>query len=377
MSLTRRNFIKQTAIAVAANAAGIPLAQAANVATEASATGLKWDKAPCRFCGTGCGVNVAVKAGGVVETHGDTQAEVNRGLNCIKGYFLSKIMYGEDRLMRPLLRMKNGKYDKNGTFTPVSWDKAFDVMEEKYKKALRTKGPESIGMFGSGQWTVWEGYAANKLMKGGFRSNNIEPNARHCMASAAAGFIRTFGIDEPMGCYDDIEAADAFVLWGSNMAEMHPVLWSRVTDRRLSHPHLRVAGLSGFEHRSFDLADLPIIFKPQTDLAILNFIANYIIANNRVNQEFVDKHCNFKRGETDIGYGLRPYHPLELKAKNADKAGKMDKISFDEYRALVKPYTAEYVSRLSGVPVKQLNDLARLYADPKTKVMSFWTIGFK
>ncbi|OGI63859.1 MAG: nitrate reductase catalytic subunit [Candidatus Muproteobacteria bacterium RBG_16_60_9] len=376
MSLTRRNFIKQTAIAVAANAAGIPLAQAANVATEASATGLKWDKAPCRFCGTGCGVNVAVKAGRVVATHGDPQAEVNRGLNCIKGYFLSKIMYGEDRLMRPLLRMKSGKYDKNGTFTPVSWNQAFDVMAEKYKQALRTKGPESIGMFGSGQWTVWEGYAANKLMKAGFRSNNIEPNARHCMASAVAGFIRTFGIDEPMGCYDDMEAADAFVLWGSNMAEMHPVLWSRVTDRRLSHPHVRVAVLSVFEHRSFDLADLPIIFKPQTDLAILNFIANYIIANNRVNQEFVDKHCNFKRGETDIGYGLRPNHPLELKAKNADKAGKMDKISFDEYRALVKPYTAEYVSRLSGVPVKQLNDLARLYADPKTKVMSFWTMGF-
>ena len=376
MTVTRRDFIKQTAVAVAANAAGMSLAQAANVPTEASATGLKWDKAPCRFCGTGCGVNVAVKAGRVVATHGDPQAEVNRGLNCIKGYFLSKIMYGEDRLMRPLLRMKNGKYDKNGTFTPVSWDKAFDVMEEKYKQALRTKGPESIGMFGSGQWTVWEGYAANKLMKAGFRSNNIEPNARHCMASAVAGFIRTFGIDEPMGCYDDIEAADAFVLWGSNMAEMHPVLWSRVTDRRLSHPHVRVAVLSVFEHRSFDLADLPIIFKPQTDLAILNFIANYIIANNRVNQEFVDKHCNFKRGETDIGYGLRPNHPLELKAKNADKAGKMDKISFDEYRALVKPYTAEYVSRLSGVPVKQLNDLARLYADPKTKVMSFWTMGF-
>ena len=64
-------------------------------------------------------------------------------------------------------------------------------------------------MFGSGQWTIWEGYAAIKLMKAGFRSNNLDPNARHCMASAAAGFMRTFGVDEPMGCYDDIEAADA------------------------------------------------------------------------------------------------------------------------------------------------------------------------
>ena len=113
-------------------------------------------------------------------------------------------------------------------------------------------------MFGSGQWTIWEGYAALKLMKAGFRSNNLDPNARHCMASAVQGFMRTFGMDEPMGCYDDIEAADAFVLWGSNMAEMHPVLWTRVTDRRMSAPKTtKVAVLSVFEHRCFDLADLP------------------------------------------------------------------------------------------------------------------------
>lgn len=103
-------------------------------------------------------------------------------------------------------------------------DTAFDVMAEKWKASLKTKGPTSVGMFGSGQWTVMEGYAAVKLMKAGFRSNNIDPNARHCMASAVVGFMRTFGIDEPMGCYDDFEHADAFVLWGSNMAEMHPVL---------------------------------------------------------------------------------------------------------------------------------------------------------
>lgn len=90
-------------------------------------------------------------------------------------------------------------------------------------------------MFGSGQWTIWEGYAASKLFKAGFRSNNIDPNARHCMASAVVGFMRTFGMDEPMGCYDDIEQADAFVLWGANMAEMHPILWSRITNRRLSN----------------------------------------------------------------------------------------------------------------------------------------------
>ena len=277
---------------------------------------MRWDKGVCRFCGTGCGVLVGTKDGRVVATQGDPDAPVNKGLNCIKGYFLSKIMYGKDRLTQPMLRMKDGKFDKNGEFAPISWDQAFDIMAEKCKATLKAKGPKGIGMFGSGQWTVWEGYAAAKLMKAGFRSNNLDPNARHCMASAVAGFMRTFGIDEPMGCYDDAEHADGFVLWGANMAEMHPILWSRITDRRLTGKDVRIHVLSTFDHRSTELADNTLIFKPQSDLAILNYICNYIIQNNAVNEEFVKKNVNFKKGVTDIGYGLRPKHPLELVANN-------------------------------------------------------------
>jgi len=377
MTMTRRDFIRDSAVAAAAVAAGVNLpAHSTNLITDSKDTKLRWAKAPCRFCGTGCGVNVAVKAGRVVATHGDIKAEVNRGLNCVKGYFLSKIMYGKDRLTTPLLRMKNGTFDKSGDFTPVSWNRAFDIMEEKFKKALREKGPTAVGMFGSGQWTVWEGYAAAKLYKAGFRSNNIDPNARHCMASAAAGFMRTFGMDEPMGCYDDMESADAFVLWGSNMAEMHPVLWTRVTDRRLSAAHVKVAVLSTFENRCFDLADLPIVFTPQADLAILNYIARYIIEHDRVDRDFVNKHVNFKRGNTDIGYGLRPEHPLQQKAKNADRAGEAQPMTYEEYAEFVKAYDAESVSKLSGVPKEKLDQLAELYANPNIRVTSFWTMGF-
>jgi nitrate reductase NapA len=376
-AITRRDFMRQSAAALAAAAGGIPLASpAANVITQTEAAKLRWSKAACRFCGTGCGVAVAVKDGKVVATHGDPQAEVNRGVNCVKGYFLSKIMYGEDRLTTPLLRMKNGKYDKNGDFAPVSWDQAFDVMAEKWKAALRERGPAGVGMFGSGQWTIWEGYAAAKLMKAGFRSNNLDPNARHCMASAAVGFMRTFGMDEPMGCYDDIEQADAFVLWGSNMAEMHPVLWQRMSDRRLSAPNTRVAVLSTFENRSFELADLPIVFTPQSDLAILNYIANYIIKANRVNRDFLTKHVTFKRGNTDIGYGLRPEHALQKAAKNAADAGGSQPMTFDEFAKFVSTYDVGYASKLSGVPRDRLEKLAQIYADPKLKVMSFWTMGF-
>lgn len=385
MSLTRRAFIKNNAIAATAAAAGVSIPLVANAKTDD--TIIRWDKAACRFCGTGCSVLVGTKEGRVVATQGDPDAPVNRGLNCIKGYFLSKIMYGKDRLTTPLLRKTNGKYDKEGDFEPVSWEEAFDIMEDKWKTALKKdmaankgKKPEEItstvGMFGSGQWTVWEGYAASKLWKAGFRSNHIDPNARHCMASAVAGFMRTFGADEPMGCYDDLEHADAFVLWGSNMAEMHPILWSRLTDRRLTGEGVKVAVLSTFTHRSFDLADIPIIFKPQTDLAILNYIANYIIENGAVNKDFIASNVKFRKGNTDIGYGLRPTHPLQKAAKNAKKAGGSSPIDFDEYKKFVSEYTLEKTHEISGVSKEYLVALAKLYADPKKKIVSYWTMGF-
>ena len=375
MTINRRDFMKANAVAAAASVAGVSVpAAASNVITGSNITRLTWNKAPCRFCGTGCSVNVATLDGRVVATHGDLNSPVNKGLNCVKGYFLSKIMYGADRLQTPLLRKRDGVYNKDGEFTPVSWDEAFDVMAEKYKAALQAKGPTSIGMFGSGQWTVQEGYAALKLMKAGFRSNNIDPNARHCMASAVVGFMRTFGKDEPMGCYDDIEETDAFVLWGSNMAEMHPILWTRVTDRRLSNPDVKVAVLSTFRQPSFDLADIDIVFTPQTDLAILNYIANYIIETDRVNTAFVDRHTRFSRGTADIGYGLRDEHPLQKKAKNPNSTSS-DAISFDEFAKFVSQYDEKSVSELTGVPVEKLRELAELYADPDRKVVSFWTMG--
>jgi nitrate reductase NapA len=374
MQQSRRDFVKASAIAATATAAGVTLPGPAAVAQ--SVDDIRWDKAPCRFCGTGCSVLVGVKGGRVVATQGDPDAPVNRGLNCIKGYFLSKIMYGEDRLTTPLLRKSGGHYDKGGELEPVSWDEAFDAMAAQFKRVLKEKGPTAVGMFGSGQWTIWEGYAAAKLLKAGFRSNNLDPNARHCMASAVAGFIRTFGIDEPMGCYDDLEHADAFVLWGANMAEMHPILWSRLTDRRLTADHVKVAVLSTFENRNFELADLGIVFVPQTDLAILNFIAHHIISTGRVNEAFVRDHVNLKRGMSDIGYGLRPENPLEQAAANADKAGAVEPMTFDEYQAFVADYTVDKVAALSGVPEDKLVELAELYADPERKVVSYWTMGF-
>jgi nitrate reductase (cytochrome) len=91
---------------------------------------------------------------------------------------------------------------------------------------------------------VFDGYAASKWVKGGMRSNNLDPNARLCMASAVMGFVTQFQSDEPMGCYEDLDIGQDFFLWGNNMAEMHPVLFSRLLDNKRQNPTVRIVDIA-------------------------------------------------------------------------------------------------------------------------------------
>ena len=248
--LSRRDLLKAGFTTAVVGAAGVPL----DALGAEEAKGWAWDRGVCRFCGTGCGIQVATAGGRVVGVKGDPDCEVNRGLLCAKGYALPQVPYAADRLTRPLLRMRDGKFDKKGDFVAVSWETALDVMASEWRRAYGALGPTGVAVMGSGQYTIQEGYSAVKLVKAGWRSNNLDPNARHCMASAVAAFMQTFGIDEPSGCYDDIELTDTVVTWGSNMAEMHPMLWARILERRLADPRYRVVNLTTYGNRSSEMA---------------------------------------------------------------------------------------------------------------------------
>jgi nitrate reductase NapA len=360
MDWSRRDFLKATAAAAALAAATGSKVGTGTAEAATDSKGITWGKAPCRFCGTGCGVLVGVKDNKIVATKGDPAAPVNKGLNCIKGYFLAKVLYGKDRLTKPLIR-------KGNRMVEASWDEAMDLIASKFKEAIAKYGPDSVAIYGSGQWTVFEGYAASKLFKGGIGTNNVEPNARLCMASAVTGFMTTFASDEPMGCYDDLDLGDTYFLWGANMAECHPVLFSRLIDNRLKNPKVKIIDFGTRHTRTSQMADQYIKFTPQTDLALLNGIAHIIVRDKLYDENFIKKHVVFKQGKTNIGYGL------EDKFKFTDDPKPM---TFDEYKAFLKPYTPEYVSKLSGVPVKTIEEVAKLYADKSRKVNSLWTMGF-
>src|SRR5512142_1594270 len=117
MSLSRRELLKTTAAVAAATAVGISVPEELHAVVKKTEAGWRWDKAVCRFCGTGCGIMVATKNDRIVAVKGDPAAPVNMGLNCIKGYFNAKIIYGADRLTEPLMRVNaKGDFDKKGKF---------------------------------------------------------------------------------------------------------------------------------------------------------------------------------------------------------------------------------------------------------------------
>ena len=336
----RRDILKAAAMATAV--AAVP--GAATALETPRDPDLEWEKAPCRFCGTGCHVQVGVREGRVVAIAGDKDADVNKGLLCVKGYHVGGILYGDDRLTQPLLK-------KDGRHVPISWDEALDIVAEKI-----SADPKGFAIYGSGQWTIPEGYAAQKFIKGGLSNNNIDPNARLCMASAVTGFLATYGVDEPAGCYDDLDACDVVITWGNNPAEMHPVLFSRVIDRRSRGEDVTLIDISTRATRTTEFAQEHLLMKPHGDLAIANGIAHLLLKDSGVDEEFVREHCAFKAPSDPAGLHGRP-------------------ISFDEYRASLEEYTPERVEELSGVPADKIRMLGRLFGDRSKRITSLWCMG--
>ncbi len=346
--MDRRTFLKMSAMAAATTAAarlahGEEPALDEQVATRAGDQ-VQWQKAPCRFCGVGCTLQVGVDQGRVVAVSGDKNAEVNKGLACVKGYHVGSILYGRDRLQRPLKR-------DGDDFVEIGWDEAIDIIADRIEA-----DPQGFGVYGSGQWTIPEGYAVQKFMRAGVGSNHLDPNARLCMASAVTGFLSVYGVDEPAGTYTDLDECDVLIMWGNNPAEMHPVLFSRVVDRRARGEEITLIDLGTRRTRTTAHCQHYMEFEPNTDLAIANGIAHLLVKNETYDEEFVEDHCNF-RGNSD---------PLTLLGQQ---------ITFEEFKERLEKYTPEYVEEVSGVAADDIRLLGELFGNRDLRITSLWCMG--
>jgi len=350
----RRDFLKATALAAATLAAHRLVAGSSAEAASPDGTpgsapagspgGPTWHKAPCRFCGTGCHVRVGVEGDRVVAIQGDVEAAVNKGLLCVKGYHVGLALYGRDRLKTPMLR-------RGGKLVPITWDEAIDVIAKRIMA-----DPATFAFYGSGQWTIPEGYAAQKLMKAGLSNNHIEPNARLCMASAVTGYLSVYGVDEPAGCYDDFDVADVVINWGNNPAEMHPILFSRIIDRRSRGDKVTLIDIGTRRTRTTEHCQHYMEMRPHGDLAIANGVMHLLIARGAWDKDFVDKHVNFRADS----------EPPTLQGKA---------ITFDDFKASLAPYTPAYVEQVSGVRAADIELLADLFANRALRITSLWCMG--
>lgn len=344
MELSRRSFLQATAAAAATAAALSSVGcgdKKANIKSDLPAD-LTWNKAVCRYCGIGCGVMVGTKDGKVLGIKGDAENPVNKGLLCVKGWYLHKILYAEDRLKTPMIK-------KDGKFVPATWDEALELVATTFKSIIEKDGPDAVSYYGSGQNMAEEAYVVNKLFKGLIGTNNVEGNPRTCMASAVAGYTTTFGKDEPMGCLDDIEAADIFFITGSNTAECHPVVWSRITNRKLTGKDVKIIVADPRRHRVHEMADMSLEFKPGTDISLFNAMAQVIIAENLHDADFVGKHTTFQNNDGPI--------------------------DFEKYKTFLQDYTPEKAAPVTGLTPDQIREAARLFATKGKETMSMWTMG--
>lgn len=341
MSIDRRQFLEGLAAASALATIG----DAAGLARAAAQTpgSTRWVKSVCRYCGTGCGLYVGVEGGKVTAVRGD-QDNHNAGLLCLKGFLLPQIMEAPSRLQHPLVRNARGKLVR------ASWDDALGLAAERFQAAIAEHGPDAVAFYGSGQGLTEETYVANKLFKAGIRTNNVEGNPRLCMASAVGGYVTSYGKDEPMGCYQDIDEADVFFLVGTNTAEAHPILFQRIVRRKEADPRVKVIVADPRRTPTARIADLHLTFVPGTDLAILNAMAHVLVAEGLVDEEFVKAHVAFGEGK-ETGKG------------------------WDDYKAFLAEYTPQRAAEISGCRAEEVVKAARWFGERGKAATSMWTMG--
>ncbi|RYP47391.1 hypothetical protein DL768_006559 [Monosporascus sp. mg162] len=285
----------------------------------------KWVQSACVLCSNGCGLDIGVKDGKVVGVRGRVTDRVNKGRLGPKGMHGWNSMNQPDRLTKPLIR-------KNGKLEPASWDEAMDLIVEKSKKLAKHLTNHSIAFYTSGQLFLEEYYALAVIGKAGLHTLHMDGNTRLCTATAAASMRESFGSDGQPGSYRDIDYTDCIFLVGHNMAATQTVLWARVLDRLHGPNPPKLIVVDPRNSATAQKATVHLAPKIGTNLALLNGIQHLLFEEGWINEDYVSKHT----------------------------------VGVEELRDTVQKYTPEYVEEITGIPIEQLKEAARILGTTKS-----------
>ncbi|NDV16713.1 molybdopterin-dependent oxidoreductase [Muricauda sp. TY007] len=245
-------------------------------------------KTICSYCGVGCGIEVSKDAKGILSVKGDDNYPVNKGMLCSKGKTLNYVAQDTtDRILYPQMR-----WSRNHSMQRVTWDTAFKRAAAVFGSIIRQHGPDSVGLYVSGQCLTEEYYLANKLTKGFLGTNNIDTNSRLCMSSAVVGYKKTVGNDAVPIAYADIELADCFLIAGANPAWCHPILFRRIEKHKEQNPKVKLIVVDPRKTQTCALADLHLQILPGTDVILFNAMARWLIEKKKIDKAFIKKHTS-------------------------------------------------------------------------------------
>ncbi|MCY4564960.1 MAG: nitrate reductase [Gammaproteobacteria bacterium] len=295
----------------------------------------EWKYATCGYCSVGCSIEVGVDAlGKPVTARGVGGADVNRGKLCIKGLTQAQIFAAPGRGSAPKLRDRIFE-----DWQRADWDSALDRVADGFKQTQARHGRDAVAVISTGQIMTEEFYTLGKLVRGVIGTNNYDGNTTLCMASAVAGYKRSFGSDGPPGCYGDFEHTQCLLAFGSNLPEQHPIIYWRLKEalERRSFPVIvvdpRVTMFAQF-------ADIHLPVTPGTDLVLLNSLCHVILEQGLHDEAYIRAHTS----------------------------------GFEDFAETVAEYDPATAAKICGIDEDTIRTVARLYGKADA-AMAIWTMG--
>nr|WP_276239384.1 formate dehydrogenase subunit alpha [Halobaculum sp. DT55] len=298
--------------------------------------GVDFTETTCGFCAVGCRFQLVSKDDevlGAVPTDDPDHAPVNDFSTCVKGKFGYEFANSDDRLTTPLVRGDDGELHE------ATWDEALTRVVEGFESIREESGADALAAFASSKCTNEEDYLMQKFARTVLGTKNIDNCARLCHSSTVAALKQTLGFGAMSNrINEDIGEADAYLITGSNTTESHPVLSTRI--KRNVHDG---ADLVVFDPRKVEIAEHASQYvrtKPGYDVAWINGLIRYIVANDLHDEAFIEERTR----------------------------------NFEEVREKVEPFTPEEVERLAGVPPEELERAAETIATADSVVFG-WAMG--
>src|SRR5882757_7916079 len=269
----------------------------------------------CAYCGVGCSFKAEMRGDELVRMVPYKDGKANRGHSCVKGRFAYGYSTHKDRILNPMIREKI-----TDPWREVSWEEALTHTANEFRRIQYQYGRTSIGGITSSRCTNEETYLVQKLIRQGFRNNNVDTCARVCHSPTGYGLGQTFGTSAGTQDFDSVEHTDVVMVIGANPAAAHPVFASRLKKRLRKGAKLIV-----LDPRRTDIvrsahveAQHHLPLKPGTNVAVVTSLAHVIVTEGLFDEAFIRERCDWDEFQDWASFVALPENSPEVVGKLAN-----------------------------------------------------------